>query len=85
MSKWRMSSHIDFVEGQQCTFPPYNIEGTGLLGYKSNVVKIQNQNLANRAETWKIAQFELLTCFKDSEASTQSLKVATRYPIVAKE
>lgn len=85
MSKWRMSSHIDFVEGQQCTFPPNNIEGTGLLGYKSNLVKIQNQNLANRAETWKIVQFELLTCFKDSEASTQSLKVATRYPIVAKE
>lgn len=25
------------------------------------------------------------TCFNDSEASSQSLKIATRYPIVAKE
>lgn len=45
-------------------------------------------------EFWKVktahkvqngTKFTLLTCCNDSEASTQSLKVATRYPIVAKE
>ena len=52
-------------------------------GYINNSERILESVGCALSPKWN--KFTLLTCCNDSEASTQSLKVATRYPIVAKE